>query len=213
MKSLIDSDVLVKGSCYSLLERLAAAVPGVEQSAILGAARFVVPNRIRRQELKGNVTVALEAFKKFADKSAVVEPTTDEGLLASKLESRALALALNLDVGESQLVAILVLRAVPFLLTGDKRAIAAMESLLDVESELAPLPGRVRCLEQLVWAVVDEDGAAATRAMICAEPDVDRSLTICFSCRSFEISDESVRNGLNSYISSVRAVAGRVLAT
>lgn len=213
MKSLIDNDVLVKGACYGLLEPLAAIVRGVERSGVLGAARFVVPKRIQRQRLRRDRRVALESFGEFLKRNDIVEPTTEEARLASRLESRAQMLALNLDVGESQLVAILVLRAVPFLLTGDKRAITSMESLLDVEAEVAPLLGRVKCLEQLVRGIVDRDGTSPTRGVICAEPDVDRSLSVCFSCVSPEISHESICAGLDSYISDLRAAARRVLAT
>jgi hypothetical protein len=35
----------------------------------------------------------------------------------------------------------------PLLLTGDKRAIEAIEQLLDTESRLTALCGRIRCLE------------------------------------------------------------------
>ena len=69
--------------------------------------------------------------------------------MAADLEFRAQTTGLDLDVGESQLCAVLVMRMVPMLLTGDKRAISAIEHLFDLEPRIGWIAGRVYCLEQL----------------------------------------------------------------
>ena len=53
----------------------------------------------------------------------LLNPTPQEISLAANLEEAAAKCAVELDTGESQLVAILLQRSGPLLLTGDKRAI------------------------------------------------------------------------------------------
>ena len=214
MKSLIDNDVLVKGSCYDLLQELATAVPGdLQRAGILGASQFVVPKLIAKKQLRNKPAKAQAVFDSFVQENDVVEPTIDEQLLAARLESTAQALAVNMDVGESQLTAILISRAVPFLLTGDKRAITAMERLLDNDKTLAVMAGRIKCLEQLVSRLLEYDDTAKIRGAICAEPAIDKALSICFSCSRPETDRATICEGLNSYISAIRVEAKRVLST
>jgi hypothetical protein len=212
MKCVVDNDVLLKGSCYGLLEEITAAIAGQEPSGVLGAARFIVPRLIQRRRLTGGPNAALATFDRFLMRSETIEPTIQEQGLAAQLESTAQSLALNLDTGESQLVAILVRRAIPLLLTGDKRAIAAIERLLDTDPQLEKLIGAVRCLEQLIQTTVETADAAEIRKLICAEPAVDKTLTICFGCASAAITTDCISEGLNSYIADIRKAATRVLS-
>lgn len=62
-----------------------------------------------------------------------------------EFEEQAFAKAFEFDTGESQLVAILLTRNFPLLLTGHKRAIAALAGI-----GLNDVNGRIACLEQLV---------------------------------------------------------------
>ena len=116
--------------------------------------------------------------------------------------------------GESQLCAILILREVPVLLTGDKQAITAMEELLDAHDKLKSVCGRIRCLEQLMARLVEKAGAEIKplREAICGEPTVDKAMTYSFSCSSESVAIESVVEGLNSYASAVRQSAVRIMS-
>jgi hypothetical protein len=212
VNTLVDNDVLVKSACYGLLCDLGTSIAGAPSSCgVLGAARFVVPKAIDRQHLQRETVLARTAFQEFLEQSEVVEPAPAEQELAAELEAAAQALALNLDAGESQLVAILVTRAVPRLLTGDKRAIVAMEQLLDTMPPLQPLIGRVHSLEQAVRRLMKSAGIDTVRSAVCAEPGIDKTLSICFSCSSTDASPASIAAGLESYIADLRAAAERVL--
>lgn len=213
MRAVADNDILLKGSCYGLLQVLLACVPGNGAIGILGASRFVVPKMIVRNQLQGNPAYARARFASFVAENEVVEPSTDEQQMAALLEAAAQQMALNLDAGESQLVAILVLRALPCMLTGDKRAIASLEVLLDSDARLQVISGKIRCLEQLVADALITEEADQIRSAICAEPSVDRTLSICFSCSSPESESASALEGLASYITDLRARASRVLST
>ena len=98
------------------------------------------------------------------------------------------------------------------LYTGDKRAIQAMQQLLEADSRLLSLSNRVKCLEQLVLQSITEDNVSLFRAAICSEPETDVALTICFSCTSKAMSLEEISHALNSYINDLRKSSQQILA-
>lgn len=212
MRAVADNDILVKGACYGLLPTFIAAVPGEGRIGFLGASKYVVPNKIMRSGLRGNPSIADAQFTAFIAENEILEPTTDEQEMAAAFEAAAQQMALSLDAGESQLVAMLVSRYVPWLLTGDKRAIASIEKLLDVDPRLETIAGKIRCLERLVADALVSNETDRLRRMICAEPSVDKALTICFSCRSPSSDVTDPLAGLASYIADLRRIASRVLA-
>jgi hypothetical protein len=213
MKALIDNDILFKGACYGFLDEFVPNVCGAtDHVGALGAAWFVVSKRIQRTRLNRAVDLAINNLKAFLNRAAKLEPTEGEQVMAGQFELAALRSGVGLDAGESQLCAILISRLVPHLLTGDKRAIAAMEQLLDSEDRLVSLCGKVRCLEQLVLDVLTgKAGVDSLRASICAESHIDKALTICFQCSSLGNGGD-YSEGLQSYISDLRKRAPRVLS-
>lgn len=213
MRAVADNDVLLKGACYGLLKPLVSTVSGRDPVGILGASRFVVAKKIARNQLRGDPARAAASFATFVSENEILEPSLDERHMAGIFEAIAQELALNLDVGESQLLAILICRCLPCLLTGDKRAIKSIERLLDADERVNGAAGKVRCLEQLVLDTLKVIDALAIRAAICAEPNVDRALTICFSCGSSQVNSTTIHEGLESYIADLRSHAPRVLAT
>jgi hypothetical protein len=142
---------------------------------------------------------------------SVLEPDDKEVLLAADLQELAQTLSLPLDPGESILLAILVLRPIALLVTGDKRAIAAAESVLEQRSLSATAEGKVACLEQLVTELLRSMEPEALRASICADLGADKALTICFSCGSDVFSGANALAGLSSYVREVRAAAPTLL--
>ena len=215
MKAAIDNDILFKGACYGLLSQLIDGTDsGKEVVGVLGSARFVVGKKIEKSAIHGSRATALAIFLEFLKRSEALEPTPSEQGMAADLELAAQRLGINLDSGESQLCAILVYRVLPLLLTGDKRAIKAIEELVDADSRLTVIRAKIRCLEQIVHdaLVGGSRDHAAFRTAVCAEPEVDKALTICFSCTSQTVTRESILEGLQSYIRSLRLDASRVLS-
>jgi len=214
MTALIDNDILSKGSCYGLLDELLSplSVAG-DPFGVLGAARFVVSKKILKKTLNKGSDAAIKILHDFLKRAVVLEPTEREQTMAAEFELAAQRAGVGLDVGESQLSAILVCRLVPLLLTGDKRAVQAIEQLLDSESRLAAISGKIKCLEQLVLdALIFSNDSDALRRAICAEVEVDKTLTICFSCKSHMGAGRNHTEGLQSYITDLRQRAPRVLA-
>lgn len=213
MRAVVDNDILLKGACYGLLTEFVATIPGTSRLGILGASKFVVPSQIKKVNLRGDLSSVLARFSSFVASNELLESSLEEQNMAAVFEANAQQLALNLDAGESQLAAIAISRSLDWLLTGDKRAIGAIESLIDTDARLSVLTGKIKCLEHIARKLVDSGDAQVTRDTICGEPDVDKALTICFGCYSATADTTTILTGLASYISDLRKSAPRVLAT
>ena len=210
-KLLIDNDVLIKCSCYSILDQIRGPSARNEEVAVLGAARFVVGKYLERRGTIQDRAAAQRAFQDYLSTVDVLEPTIDEVNLASAIEEAAIFLGLDLDSGESQLCAIAVFRSPSLLLTGDKRAIASAEILKDNLDELSSLAGRLVCLEQAIMGVVERIGIDTIRARVCAEAAIDKGLSICFECHALAEGRPLELAGLVSFISDVRRKAPMLL--
>jgi hypothetical protein len=206
----LDNDVILKAVRYAATELFwrEDTRPGV-----LGVAKYVVGRRIKRLRLaKARPTIEDELATLLA-RTEELEPSEQELTCAAELEREAQRRSLPLDAGESQLVAMVVARGIPLMTTGDKRAIASFEHLLEAMPWLGALCGRVRSLEQLVLGLVrDEDTFSPVAECICSDPEADTALSICFSCLGGgDAARETVEQGLLSYINALRAEAREVL--
>lgn len=205
---LIDNDVVLKVSCYELVDEtlLAITVNGVAP-AMLGVGRFVVRGRLAKVGSVADRTKATGAFERLLAELGAVEPDDAELSLAADLEAEAIRHNLELDGGESQLLAVLASRGCDLLLTGDKRAIAAVAVIAAKTAA-----SRIACLEQLICQLVASVGVARVRPGVCAEPLVDRAITACFACsRPAPPRDEEVVEGLSSYVRHLDRAAPGVL--
>lgn len=207
-----DNDVVFKAVCYRATELIWKRGDEAAAVGILGAAKYVVPSLLEQVNLTGAVDPARADFDAFLGAAVVLEPEPREVALAAEMELLAQRGGVSLDTGESQLAAMVAIRSLDGLHTGDKRAIRALELLLDATTDLAPLQARVFSLEQLVASL---DDAAVERLIlaVCAEPLVDKALTYCCACHSpGGTTADSVRAGLRSYINDLRSDAPRLLA-
>jgi len=206
---LVDNDIALKIACYGFSEEMVAATTvGGDAPRLLGVARYVVHKHLTRVTVIADREAAIAAFDHLLAAVAEVEPNDAELALAADLETEAMRRNLELDGGESQLIAILVSRDCDLLITGDKRAIVAMASVAPPEAN-----GRVACLEQLAREIVGRMGADRARRKVCAEPLVDRALTACFACASEPApSEKYIFAGLASYIDHLASEAPGVLA-
>lgn len=193
---LLDNDVVLKIACYSLVSEILAAIT-IEGTTpgMLGVGRFVIKSRLGRARGIADVESAKAAFERMLEEVSLLEPDYSELEIAAELEAEANRRNLELDGGECQLLAILTNRACRVLVTGDKRAIAAMTV---VAPEMAA--DRIGCLEQVMAHLVQLGGVDAVRTRVCTEPGVDRAISVCFSCSHGPTRQEEVLAGLASYI-------------
>lgn len=214
-KAAADNDVLFKGAWFGLARELLAQVPVTPaETLILGHAKFVVAKRMETLGKKGapNAAQAKAQFAALLDELLQVEPTPEEQAIAADLENAASSAGVALDSGESLLCAVLVQRDLRHLVTGDKRAIAALEVLAGTDLRLAPAEGKVLCLEQLFARLLARVDPATVRSAVCQNAHVDRALAMCFSCASTEVGPDQWLEGLSSYIESVRDQAPKILS-
>jgi hypothetical protein len=212
-ESLADADVLIKGACYDVLRKIADHLALESSITILGASRYTVPHHLERDSRISNHAAAIARWEDFLRSAREIEPTSEELALATEIEEAAAAGHLSVDVGESQLAAIAILRgSADLLLTGDKRAIRSLERLLEAISGLSRLAHRVGCLEQIIASLLNTTGVEEMAEGICSEAEVDVALATCFSCHSgAPCTLDSALEGLTSYIENLRADAPGIL--
>lgn len=207
--SAVDNDILLKAISYGLEQSFWP--PPDSHIRVLGAARYVITDRLSRT--KPGRADAHEALEKLLESAEELEPSDEELGLATKIESCALDLGLELDSGESQLAAMVVKRNIALLETGDKRAVAGLETLITMVAGIGDLREKVRCLEQIAYRLASEAGKfPQVASAICAEADIDKSLAVCFSCYTrVATKQDTVLRALQAYIEDLRAQAPSIL--
>lgn len=211
-EAAIDNDVLFKSVCYGFFAPLIAAMPtGAHAPGVLGTARFVLPKLLRKRPPR-RLDQAQTELNEALQTLEALEPTDAESALAAQLEFEAQRQALPVHAGECLLIAMMLIRDLRWLLTGDRAAIEGLGSLaFPAGTDPAPLHGRIVCFEQAIMRLMTAQGAASVRTAICAEREVDANLRACFSCASPEVGETSWREGLDSHIGALRHGAGALL--
>jgi hypothetical protein len=205
----LDNDLLIKGACYWLLPEILEATGSTTTTCgVLGAAKYVCANALMNRGLKD----ALDCLIKLLNELVLLDPSETEASIAAEIELEAQRSGLNLDVGESILFAIVSVRNIPVLATGDKRAIAAIEKIVIERHQQEFWSERVLCLEQIIRRILGHTDPISVRDRICAAPTADKSLAICFSCAGGTGDADAWISGLNSYIAAIRKIAPAVLA-
>lgn len=209
----MDNDVLHKTTAYGLFSCiLKTSSAQNEIYGVLGTAKFVVGKKLKKRPPLRGLESVLADFNVALQQLVEIEPTHEEVTAAASLEYQAQHLNLDLDPGESILCAVLLMRQLNHILTGDKRAIKAAEALTAAENALANFESRLICLEQLFLRLANEHDVHNVRAAVCAEKIVDQALTSCFSCYSPEVPDAMCVEGLKSYVLDLKKAAPTVLA-
>jgi hypothetical protein len=204
---LLDNDVVLKMASYRLdAELISATTEDEVPPSILTVTKHVLRSQIERAKRVKDKAAAKAALEAIFENLQFIEPTEEEISLAADFEEAAGELSLELDGGESLLFALLLRRAARLLLTGDKRAIKALERISPAEGH-----GRVACFEQLIAHVMQDDGYPTVRTKICAESETDKAIALCFSCGRASVEAASVAEGLDSYIKSIRETAPKAL--
>ena len=194
--ALVDNDLIEKMARWRCLDHLPPSLSIKHEALlVLGALRYVVGARLSRTHGEPVYQPLLE----FLEAVSVLEPTEDEILLAASIEEIALAGALDLDVGESQLFAVALMRADTMVATGDKRAVCSCAGIEMGFPEIAGLRGRIISTEQVLARLLDLVDHEALRARVCADREADKTAEICFSCSRETVPVADVLAALESY--------------
>jgi len=202
---MLDNDALLKLCQYDLLDQ-ALIVLGVEihQVRVLNTARYsLLPKNNRLKRCKDETAARrLEAFIAVATTVDTNEPDADA------LDS--LAGLQDIDAGEATLIAATIASPDALLITGDKRAIAALSNYSSLERFASRLDGRIYTLEAIIALLVKSD-FSSTQHLVRQQPHVDKAITNIFGVSSAN-SSASVEEGLRSYIEHTRNNSGTLLA-
>ncbi len=207
----LDNDVVLKLAYFGLLDPLLAELSRRGSGAVLGTAKFVIRRRIAVDGVVGHPASTLNRLDDFLAAVEQLEPDPSEVMLATRLEEFALTHQLDLDAGESLLCSILVHRSMERLVTGDKRAIRAIDALVVELSELSALRSAVACLEQLVVSLSGQLDPVELRSAVCSARATDKALASCFNCQSPEVDPAGWLEGATSYVEHLRRDASTVL--
>lgn len=202
---LLDNDAMLKLSQYGLLDSaLAVLGTDVEAVRVLNTARYsLLPTNNRLKRCKDEAAAnRLEAFLEKAT------PINTDNLDADTLD--ALTSFQGIDPGEAVLFAAASSDTNALLVTGDKRAIAALSSNYGLSQITSKLEGRIYSLEAIVALLVKKD-FELTQHFVRQQPQVDKALTNIFGVSS-AASFISVEEGLRSYIQHMRNSTGLLLA-
>lgn len=196
---LVDNDVLIKLAHWGLLEWLAPSLGGqASQVAALDSLHF----RARRADKKlfGSIEVA-RSLAVFLDQTTSV-PVADPAEMAQ------LQGIVDLDAGEVALVAACLSDPEALLITGDKRAIAALFNSCPPELT-ERLCGRVICLEQVILLMADRGSSSAVIEGIMRCRDIDTAVRAVVGPSG--CLESSFREGMGAYINDLRGSTGALL--
>lgn len=200
----IDNDALLKLANYDLLDTaLVMFNIRPEDTYILATAQYVLlPAKDRLRRCKTEQCAArLESFL-----PRVTKLRADD---ADAATLDALAERPGIDAGEAVMFAVAALQSDSFIITGDKRAIEALQTGQGQEGVREALAGRILSIELLFSFMVEGD-FTQVQARVRSQPGVDMALTHIFGV-SAPASLESVRAGLDSYVAHLRRLTGTLL--
>ncbi len=204
MALFIDNDVLLKLASYDLLDTVLTMFKiRPKDIHVLPTAKYaLLPAKDRLRRCKTEECAArLEAF---LSKTSKLNP---DGVDAGKLDT--LVAKPGIDAGEALMLAGAASNSESFIITGDKRAIEALQLGEGLDDVREALVGRVLSLELLLSFMVEGD-FAEVQTRVRNQPNVDKALTIAFGV-SASASLESVRAALDSYVEHLRTLTGNLL--
>ena len=203
---LIDNDALLKLTRYGLLDKVVALFDcKIADVRVLATAKYVLlPTKNRLLFCEDE-----ESYSRLESSLKTAKPL--DARLADPELLDAISAVQNIDAGEALLLAVGATATGAFVITGDKRSLAALCSHESVAHLANALAGRVVSMEVLFLYLV-EDQFIYVQECVRSKPNVDKALNIAFGV-TIPATYESAQEALASYINHLRAVTGNLLHT
>ena len=138
------------------------------------------------------------ALTAFLGEVSEAEPSDADILLAAQMEEVAQRMGHAIDDGESLLFAMAITQAAR-VATGDKRAVQGLAAIAGDMPVCTALSGTIVTMEWLASMLVLRHGVDTIRDTVCAAPEVDRALRVCFQCSRDACTSDDVYAALASY--------------
>lgn len=201
---LIDNDALLKLARYGLLDAVIETFGSSPNDVrVLATAKFsLLPAKNRLLRCKDEDSAnRLEDFLKNSAPLNMADADPDLLDVLNEVPS--------IDAGEALLLAVGASNRETQVITGDKRALAALSADPAVSHVANALAGRVVTLEVVFLQLVEQRFAHA-QSCVRAKADVDKALSNVFGI-SAPATIDSVREGLASYIEHLQGLTGVLL--
>lgn len=177
---LLDADILIKLSVLDcFIECIAALGFKLAECATMRSmtrSAGVDNQVVREQRAGGPGRPARRLFKTLSTIPTIDKMTEPERLLAAAIGVAAQKHGLAFDGGEALLVSVAIHRGLPFVTTGDKKAIGSLPVLAQHVDEMSRLRGRILPLEYLLLKAIQSIGLTALHARIDAGKGCDASV-------------------------------------
>lgn len=177
---LFDADVLIKLSVLDCFSECIAALGykladcATMRSMVRSAG---LDNQVTREQRAGGPgKPARRLFKTLSSIPTIDKMTEPEKLLATSIIAAAQKHGLAFDGGEALLVSVCIHRGLPYVTTGDKKAIGSLPTLAMHVGEVAKLQGKLLPLEYLLLKAIQANGLAVLHARIDAGKGCDFSV-------------------------------------
>ena len=205
---LADNDILLKFARCDLFDKFMSAFSLVaEDIRILKTARFSVSSKKHRSRIGEPSYSRLTAFlERVADIDIEPDPTTIAAL--SEQTDK------NIDAGEAALFAICPRMPNAIIATGDKKSLVGLVTAGQVDATCAKLCGaledRILCFEHALERILNHFGFESIRQKLIEGRECDRGLALWLGS-GLQATEESFREGLQSYLDELRRSAGALL--
>ncbi len=177
---LLDADVLIKLSVLDCFSECIAALGFklADCATMRSMARSAgLDNQVvREQRAGGPGKPARRLFKTLSSISTIDKMTDAERLLAAEISAAAQKHGLAFDGGEAMLASVAIHRGLPYVTTGDKKAIGSLPVLALHVDAVCRLQGKLLPLEFLLLKAIQSVGLAALHARIDAGKGCDASV-------------------------------------
>lgn len=207
-KYFIDNDVIIKLSCFDLLDELIVSLESSYSFLyVLPTFQYVAKLHSKEKRLKifKDDSSAEKAMHFFSNCMRAELNDLETFQLISAIPNA------GIDPGELLLLACVYAEPNGYLMSGDKRAI---RQFFELQSQGAiPYIGkRFITLEVAILLILDTFGYSHVASKVCLRPDVDKALTICFGNKTPN-PEEFVKSGLASYIHDLKKQVGDIVHT
>lgn len=161
----------------------------------LGSLRFVVGKRLNSMGL----LAASEQLDRFLQATTEIGLSESELGLAASMQEFSCDSGLELDAGESILFSVGILRHLPRVVTGDKRAICSCTAIADEFPDIELLKGHLVSLEQILGTLIKIHGQNEIQSRVCSDASADKAARVCFACSETTFSEGDAIKALSSY--------------
>jgi hypothetical protein len=196
----VDNDAILKLVACDLFWD-AIAILGVTQSdlRVLASAKYVFKGKKVKDRYTEEIRNAAIAV---TEQCKQIEAELSEELKSIKID--------GLDPGELILLSATKSEPAFYLVTGDKRCIAALSNELSLPKTRERLTGKVVCIEQLVLKLIYTQGFENVLAKVLPALEYDKALKACFGSGA-RSTEQNVALALQGYIAHLQQQAPSLL--